>query len=161
MSLLFSSSDGYQCAHLMDGAIKVIKEDIARFHPLETGGILIGHYDSNFKQATIQIAISAPLDSMHGYTSFERGIQGIAGEIAEAKQKNSLLHYVGEWHSHPNESPLPSSTDAWQMQKFALGRYYGAQTPLLLIIGGMPPDGLQWHFSLHRLGRLSKHLALV
>jgi len=161
MSLLFCSSDGYLCAHLMDEAIKEIKEDIARFHPLETGGILMGFYDSNFRQATIELTVSAPADSVHGYTSFDRGTQGIAEKIAEANQKNPLLHYVGEWHSHPNGNPSPSSTDAWQMQKFALGRHHGAQTPLLLIVGGILPDKLQWHFSVHRLGWLPKHLTLV
>ncbi|GGG18840.1 MULTISPECIES: Mov34/MPN/PAD-1 family protein [Pontibacter] len=150
MNPLFCSSDGKYCAHFLDEALAVIKDDISRYHPLETGGILIGRYDGNLRMATISIATAAPVDSKHGRTSFLRGTEGIFKALAAAKKKDPLLHYVGEWHSHPASSPQASAVDLKQMQDFALGRLHGACTPLLLIIGGSPLEGLHGEVYLHR-----------
>jgi integrative and conjugative element protein (TIGR02256 family) len=150
MDLIFCSNDGHRSVCLLDKAIKVIEADIAKYHPLETGGILIGYYDKNLRNAVVEIALPAPPDSKHGKNFFERGIEGISENLIKIKQASGKLHYIGEWHSHPNSLPIASQTDKWQMQKFALRRLYGAQTPLLLIIGGSLPNSLDWKFSLHR-----------
>ncbi|RDV13326.1 hypothetical protein DXT99_20115 [Pontibacter diazotrophicus] len=150
MNHLFGSSDGKYCAHFLNEALDVIKDDISRYHPLETGGVLIGHYGSNLRMATISIATPAPVNSEHGLTSFVRGTEGISEALADAKKIDPLLHYVGEWHSHPSSTPHPSAVDSKQMQKFALKRLYGARTPLLLIVGGSPLEGLHGEVYLYR-----------
>lgn len=150
MNHLFCSPDGKYCAHFLNEALDVIKDDISRFHPLETGGILIGRYDSNLRMATISIATPAPVDSKHGRISFVRGTEGISKALADAKKQDPLLHYVGEWHSHPASSSHPSAADSKQMQEFALKRLYGARTPLLLIVGGCPLEDLHGEVYLHR-----------
>jgi integrative and conjugative element protein (TIGR02256 family) len=150
MNYLFCSSDGKYCAHFLDETLDVIKDDISRYHPLETGGILIGRYDSNLRMATISIATPAPVDSKHDRTSFMRGTTGVSEALSDAKKIDSLLHYLGEWHSHPSSTPHPSAVDSKQMQKFALKRLYGARTPLLLIVGGSPLEGLHAKVYLYR-----------
>ncbi|PRY13774.1 integrative and conjugative element protein (TIGR02256 family) [Pontibacter ummariensis] len=150
MSLLFSSDSGKYCVLLLNAAIETIQKDIKQFHPLETGGILLGCYDSNLRMATVHAAVPAPSDSKHGRASFERGTNGIMEELRRVSQLEPPLHYLGEWHSHPSSSPSPSTVDSRQMQKFVQGRQHGVETPLLLIVGGGPPFALEWRFCLHR-----------
>lgn len=161
MSLLFSSGDGVSCALLSDSAIDVIRKDIMKFHPLETGGILIGCYDENYRMATVHEAIPAPSDSKHGRTYFARGTAGVLDALNRARKRDPSLHYLGEWHSHPNSLPLPSGVDRRQMQQFARNRQHGIKAPLLLIVGGSLTDALIWRFTLHQLKQAQITLSLV
>ena len=161
MSLIFCSADGKQCVQLSDNGKTTIEQDITRFHPLETGGILIGYYENNFRKAVVETALPAPEDSKHGKYSFERGTMGIEDHLRLAKEANPSLHYLGEWHSHPNSNPFPSFTDKLQMQEFAYKKLYGAPTPLLLIVGGTPYDLLKWHFTMHSFLRIPIYRSLL
>jgi integrative and conjugative element protein (TIGR02256 family) len=149
--MICSSPDGSICIQLKSEAKRIIEQDIAKFHPYETGGILIGAYNENLKLATIYSATSSSIDSKHGYTSFDRGTDNILESIEKVKISIlASLHYLGEWHSHPNNSPKPSGQDLKQMQKFAKNKLHGIRSPLLLIVGGIPMQNLLWQFSLHR-----------
>lgn len=128
----------------------MIREQALLMHPLETGGILVGHYSSNFRLATAVLATPPPPDSKHGPTRFERGTYGLKQLLAEAKQQTPSLHYLGEWHTHPAHSARASGPDIRQMNCFAWCRQYGVKSPLLLVIGGVPPDKLEARASLHR-----------
>lgn len=150
MSLLFSSPDGRQCLQLSAEAMALIQEQALRKHPLETGGILVGYYSSNFRLATAVLATPPPPDSRHGPMHFERGTSGLHQLLAEAKKQTPSLHYLGEWHTHPAYNAWASSPDIRQMNRFALWRQYGVKNPLLLVIGGVPPDKLEARASLHR-----------
>lgn len=144
---------------ISSSAIADIIKCIAEKHPLETGGILIGHYDTRFCLATVEVASAPPPDSIHGRYSFERGTQGL--EALLKKQKKKKHYYLGEWHSHPNHAPSASATDIWQMNKFATKKMYGSTSPLLLIVGGNLKNGLQWQASLHKRWRLPNYLTLI
>ncbi|MBS1520689.1 MAG: Mov34/MPN/PAD-1 family protein [Bacteroidetes bacterium] len=149
--MVFSSSDGLICVNILPDAISEIKKEILVHYPNETGGVLIGKYDENLRLATIYLATESPKDSEYGATAFKRGVNDIVNNITLAQKKLSTeLHYVGEWHSHPNNSPAASPTDLKQMQIFAKTNQLGISVPLLLIVGGKPPLGLDWQFSLHR-----------
>ena len=128
----------------------VIQEQAQRKHPYETGGILVGYYDESYRLATAVLATPPPLASKHGPATFERGILGIKKLLADCKAQDPLLHYLGEWHTHPNNRPRPSGVDIQQMRCFALRRLYGASSPLLLIVGGVPPDALEWRAAIYR-----------
>jgi len=148
--MIFSSSDGAVCVNILPTAKKIIENEILLHFPQETGGILIGEYDVNLRLATVYLAIGPTEDSQHNATTFERGVKGINAKIAQA-QKRILptLHYIGEWHSHPNNRPIPSNPDIKQMQTFAKNKHLGIKSPLLLIVGGRPQIKLEWLFSLH------------
>lgn len=161
MSLVFRSEDGRQCLVLSPEAVAVIQEQTQRKHPHETGGILVGYYDESYRLATAVLATPPPPDSKHGPTTFERGVQGIKELLADCKAQNPSLHYLGEWHTHPKNRPSPSGVDTRQMQCFALRRLYGASSPLLLIVGGVPPGALEWRAFIHRPLRKSICLELL
>lgn len=149
--MVFSSQNGQVCVNLSHDAIVTIESGVSSFYPYETGGILIGRYDANFKLATIVKATCSSFDSEHTLFSFKRGVGNILDIIANVQKNISTeLHYVGEWHSHPNNLPKPSSTDISQMQLFAKENLCKITSPLLLIVGGSPSNGLLWEFSLHK-----------
>ncbi|MFD2788018.1 Mov34/MPN/PAD-1 family protein [Hymenobacter rubripertinctus] len=161
MSLLLSSPDGHQCLQLSAEAVAVIREQALLEHPLETGGILVGYYSANRRLATAVLATPPPPDSKHGPTHFERGVRGLKQLLAEVKQQTPPLHYLGEWHTHPAYNAQASGPDIRQMNCFAFRRQYGVRSPLLLIVGGVPPDELQARASLHRAWHRPMYLELL
>lgn len=104
--------------------------------PRETGGILVGFYDSDLRVAEVVQATSAPADSRHGRTWFIRGVRGLQSLINRVWKQNQ--YYIGEWHFHPFASPAPSQDDEDQLNKIANEESYHCPEPVLLIIGGDP-----------------------
>lgn len=45
---------------------------------------------------------------------------------------SGMLQYLGEWHTHPEDSPSPSSTDLGSWQRHLIG---GHEKMVLLIVG--------------------------
>jgi len=160
--MTFSSSNGSVCVTVLPKARKVIENEMASQYPRETGGILIGAYDSNLRLATVYLATGPTEDSHHNATTFERGVKGIKEIIALINIEISpKLHYIGEWHSHPNNRPNPSHADLKQMQIFAKNKQFGIKSPLLLIVGGRPNVEFEWLFSLHIYQKKPLYLELL
>lgn len=73
--------------------------------PNETGGILVGSFDTQRKLLYIVDILPAPPDSKESPGSFERGTQGLSAKREEINNISAVwlwLDYVGEWHSHPS-----------------------------------------------------------
>jgi hypothetical protein len=83
--------------------------------PLETGGILIGHYSHDLLFATVTEATPAPRDSRCGPSWFNRGFAELRETLDVRWQANPRTHYLGEWHYHPVPDVVPSSVDFAQM----------------------------------------------
>ena len=82
------------------------------YYPNEVGSSLIGFFDKSLGLSVLDLA-PLPSDSIMNNCSFVRGIAGMR-EYYEQLQKvsNGKQHYIGEWHSHPDESPTPSHLDS-------------------------------------------------
>ena len=106
----------------------------------ETGGILIGHYTVSYDCAIVTGISGPPSDSLHGQTWFIRGISGLQQRLRW--MWNRQRYYIGEWHFHPDHPANPSGTDIGQMEDIAKSSTYRCPEPILLIIGGNPPE--QW-----------------
>lgn len=70
-------------------------------------------------------------------------------EQAEIKDRFAKgLHYVGDWHTHPESVPTPSGEDLGSMAEMIRTSDYQTIGLLMLIIGTQPPPrGL--HIALH------------
>ena len=157
--MILCSSDGRLCLNLLPGAIASIQAEAAKQHPTETGGVLLGYYDQNFRLATVTTATPPPADSRHGRTNFERGTMGLNEILIWAKEQDPPCYYLGEWHTHPASSAKASSVDVRQMNWFAFRCLYGARSPLLLVVGGTPLHQLEWQATMHR-GLWQPHISL-
>ena len=133
------SSDRCFGISLSDDVIAELVRYCSDAYPLETGGILLGHYNQNRDLAIVFKASPPPSDSKSGKRWFYRGVNGLQNLIDKLwGQKN---FYLGEWHLHPNGSPTASADDIKAISHIAITEQYHCPEPVLLIIGGAPGAG--------------------
>lgn len=101
---------------------------------LETGGIIIGYYDEDCRNAIITECTNPPKDSIATRKCFLRGVKGLKS-LLKKKWNEKNEYYLGEWHLHPGASPQPSITDIFQMKKIEHNPKFNCQEPILLIVG--------------------------
>lgn len=105
--------------------------------PNETGGVLIGSFDVHRRIAYIVNTIPSPPDSDEWPTLYIRGSKGLRRKVESIVTKtDGALHYVGEWHSHPDGcSTMPSSDDmkvfTWLTDRMRQDGFPG----LMMIVG--------------------------
>ncbi|RDY72585.1 hypothetical protein DXT76_01205 [Halobacillus trueperi] len=132
--LHFHSSNGYKLSISKSLYIKM-QDTCKKANKKETGGILIGKYSSDLTTAIITQATGPPEDSKYGTTWFERGINGLQDKLDIAWAEEGS-YYLGEWHFHPKDSPMPSIIDIKQMNRISDNPKYSCPEPLLLIVNG-------------------------
>jgi integrative and conjugative element protein (TIGR02256 family) len=128
--------------HYIDDIIRTC----AKSSPNETGGIIIGFYNTNLDCAIITQLTKPTNDSKYGRTWFYRGIQGLQEKLNELWHSHKH-YYLGEWHFHPFGVPQPSKIDVDQMNAIATSSAYKCPEPVLLIISGDPKA--DWEMKLY------------
>jgi hypothetical protein len=117
--------------------LRILNETRKSKLPNETGGVLIGSYDTEWKELYVVDTIVSPKDSTETSTSYIRGIDGVEEKILKIEKKTLYnLTYLGEWHTHPDGSSTNMSEDdkiqlEW-IQEVVLGKGYPG---VMLIIG--------------------------
>lgn len=105
--------------------------------PNETGGVLIGAFDTHRRIIYVVDQVPSPPDSKEWPTMYIRGAQGLRERIEDIDRITAgNLVYVGEWHSHPDGARCSPSND--DRQVFAwLGELRSADglPPVMLIVG--------------------------
>jgi integrative and conjugative element protein (TIGR02256 family) len=125
--------------HIPEEKITLLLEKCRQSKPDETGGILIGFYTSAHDCAVVTTISKAPPDSQSGRAYFVRGLRGLQ-RLVDSLWHRKHYYYLGEWHFHPNGPAIPSSIDSRQMKKIANAAGYQCPEPILVIIGGNPPE---------------------
>ncbi len=105
--------------------------------PNETGGVLLGSYDMQRRIIYVVDTILSPLDSQEWPTVYIRGCEGLRPALDRvASITSERLHYVGEWHSHPDGVRcLPSAADRQAINWLAQIMDLEGLPPLMLIAG--------------------------
>ena len=103
------------------------------FYPNEYGGILVGRYVENNTVVRIE-EIVLPISYKASAYSFERGTKGLRDALLKHFKSNPSLIYVGEWHTHPNGSTMPSVTDTGALNKIAQDESVFIENPVLVIV---------------------------
>jgi integrative and conjugative element protein (TIGR02256 family) len=119
----------------------VLQDKIQEFRaarlPNETGGVLLGHIDCERHIVYVVDALPSPPDSKEWPTVYIRGAVGLRARVEDVQRKTAtMLHYVGEWHSHPDGySCRPSGEDkrafAWLVDRMAVEDF-----PAIMLIAG-------------------------
>ncbi len=118
--------------------------------PKETGGVLIGSYDTQRKIVYVVDTVPSPPDSQEWPTVYIRGCRGLREHVDRIGTTTAgMLGYVGEWHSHPDGyGSRPSGDDrnvfAWLTE---IMRPNGLP-PLMLIAA----EGEQFGWHLEEIG---------
>lgn len=110
---------------------------VARKHyPNEVGSPLVGSYSDDGHEARISGIGPLSPDSRGTRFSFSRGVRGLREFFTNLfKSSKGRVHYVGEWHSHPNGAPSPSGTDHDNMMVIAHDPNAECPECILIIIG--------------------------
>jgi integrative and conjugative element protein (TIGR02256 family) len=132
------SADGRFNLELPGRIIDEMLELCGRSFPLETGGILVGFYSDDSRFAHVTNLVPAPIDSVSNRFSFQRGVRGVQKFLNQMWLRRR--YYLGEWHFHPGGSASPSGMDSDQMKSIAYAGSYHCPEPVLLILGGDPPQ---------------------
>lgn len=142
MSVSFSSTDERFRVELSKEALGVMHEEAVKSYPNETGGIVIGHYTRSRTTALVERATPPTPDSRGGRTSFYRGVRGLQKLLQRLWRRptEERRYYLGEWHFHPGANPAPSASDIGQMKRISQSDDYQCPEPILVILGGRPPQ---------------------
>jgi integrative and conjugative element protein (TIGR02256 family) len=105
--------------------------------PNETGGVLIGSFDTQRKIVYIVDTVPSPPDSQEWPFSYVRGCRGLKERIDEiVKRTGGGLEYVGEWHSHPEGHGCSPSSDDQTAFSWLIGQMSDEGLPALMLIAG-------------------------
>lgn len=128
---------------VLERACAEAMQKLAREHyPREVGTSLCGSYSDDEHTAVISRLAPLTSDSHGARSTFVRGVTGLRAFFRQLfAGSKGREHYVGEWHSHPNGAPVPSTTDDDNMLAIALDEK--AHCPeCILIVVATRPDGV-------------------
>lgn len=150
-----------------------VRDDVAgqaqQFAPLETGGILLGYVPRARRpdaasDVVVVDAIGPGPRARHDRRWFVPDHDWQLAELAERYERSGhIAGYVGDWHSHPDGTALPSRQDLRTMRRIARHAPARLDQPTMLIVstgrGDAGPAGLRaWRWAprpLFRMGWLT------
>lgn len=103
----------------------------------ESGGILLGYRRGNHLHI-VDATAPQPNDQRRRFQFFRRDINHQKVAIRRWELSGNLMDYVGEWHTHPEAEPTPSSLDMEEWGKICCAR----QTSMAFLIAGW--NGALW-----------------
>ena len=119
---------------ILDELLSELYQEGMKHYPKEFGGILIGRY-SDDNNSCIVVKTILPKVYKSSNLLFERGIKGLKAQLLSYFKQEPKLIYLGEWHTHPDSSPIPSKTDKKAMSEIENYKEVKIQFPILLILG--------------------------
>lgn len=123
--------------------LKELRIARARRLPVETGGVLVGCFDTQRRIVYVVDYVSSPPDSTEWPTLYIRGCSGLPARLTEIGQvTGSMLRYVGEWHSHPRGHGSATSRDDQCVLGWLAEHMTVDGLPALMLIVG---EDMSWH----------------
>jgi integrative and conjugative element protein (TIGR02256 family) len=122
--------------------------------PWEVGGWLLGWWGQGERSVLVTHA-TPPLSfgTFFGVTISGRGHRPLFDEAWEAT--DGFVTFLGDWHTHPGGSTVPSERDRRAMTKLAEDDDFGTPCPIIAIVGHgrwpwsrIPPD-VRFYVLLH------------
>lgn len=114
------------------------------FWSKEAGGQLFGIYSEN-EMRIVEATGPRPTDRC-GMYHYWPDRESEKAEIKDRHRKG--LHFLGDWHTHKQRHPCPSSTDIESVQEMVIKSTHHLPGFLMLIVGNEKPP-LGFHVSFH------------
>ncbi len=125
-----------------------LREKLARLResrlPNETGGVLLGAFDTYYQMCWVIDALPSPPDSFEWPTCYIRGCEGLRAKIEDARRLTlGQVSYVGEWHSHPPGVATRPSAEDLRAYRWVCERMQPEALPgLMMIVGNSAEIGI-------------------
>lgn len=128
---------GGPVAWLCAAAIQRVRDDAAAYHPLETGGTLMGYWPSDAEVVVTRVTLAGP-KAIHKFHSFMPDQEHDEAEIARNYGASMGVDtYLGDWHTHPGQArPQLSGKDRATLKRIAAAEEARAPRPLTMIVAG-------------------------
>ncbi|MEM6719180.1 MAG: Mov34/MPN/PAD-1 family protein [Bacteroidota bacterium] len=102
----------------------------------EAGGVLLGRFIIDSKNIVIDKVTVPMIGDERSRHKFIRGEKMHQRVITNAWKKSiGTCNYLGEWHTHPQEYPTPSSQDIKNWKEILSTRTFSSQYLYFIIIG--------------------------
>jgi hypothetical protein len=109
--------------------------------PNETGGALVGAFDLKRRIVYVVDTVPSPPDSREWPMLYIRGCVGLEAQVRQMEAATAeQLHYIGEWHSHPEGHACSPSGDDAKVFAWLTDKMDDDGLPGLMMIAG--DDGL-------------------
>ena len=92
-----------------------------QFSMSESGGILLGYRRGNHLHI-VAATTPQPDDQRMRFRFFRRDPYHQTVAISQWDVSGNTMDYIGEWHTHPEPEPTPSSLDMSEWKKICCGR---------------------------------------
>jgi [CysO sulfur-carrier protein]-S-L-cysteine hydrolase len=116
--------------------IERLTGELKRAGSREIGGVLVGEHLDGDRFALLDFSVQR---RGGGRAHFKRDPAKAARFVRKAIAKSggdaNRVNYLGEWHSHPNCSALPSGIDRLQMREIVEDPEASAHFSVLMIVG--------------------------
>lgn len=102
--------------------------------PREIGGVLVGEHleGDTFRIADLSVQHSGG-SAAHFLRDLEQSQMFLSEFFSKTGNDYARFNYLGEWHSHPSFSPLPSSEDVATMLSIVRDPQVGVHFAVLMI----------------------------
>lgn len=102
----------------------------------EAGGVLIGRYIRNSRDSVIDEVTVPMVGDRKRRFSFWRSCQPHQQALDRSwLESGGISTYLGEWHTHPENIPIPSDTDTKNWQERLKKDIFSGDTLFFIIIG--------------------------
>jgi hypothetical protein len=113
--------------------------------PNETGGVLYGVFDTQRRRIYVVGMVPSPPDSGEWPDAYVRGTEGLEERLEEISTRTGgQLGYVGEWHSHPDDSSAEASDDDQEFFDWLVRHRRKDGLPAVMAIQG-ESDKTRWY----------------
>ena len=136
MILRYAPNEGGRLVVITDAALSTLL-CFRQIRPRDTeaGGQLFARFDG----AEVVIVEATPPTPRDYRTRFTfRPNRPLQRKAIEQRHKSSL-HFVGDWHTHPEPQPTPSRDDLLGMQECFRMSTHDLSAFLMVIVGTQPP----------------------
>jgi len=127
--------------------------------PLETGGILMGHFGESENTPVILWASGPGSQAVHQRYYYKPDFEFDECEIARLyKKAGRQMIYLGDWHTHPAPCGDLSYLDKRTLRRIAASKSARVGTPLMLILSyDAQWDVTVWQGKIQKINRYIWH----
>ena len=121
--------------HLPTDIQKKLIPALERAGNQEIGGVLMGEHIAEAEFRIVDLTIQEQFGSVAFFLRLVTDIvKPLKGFFKRTGYNYRKFNYLGEWHSHPSFSPVPSQKDIQSMQEIVTDSDTGANFVILLIV---------------------------
>jgi integrative and conjugative element protein (TIGR02256 family) len=133
---IFLKSDGGKLEIGMLAISRILKFRQDGCWKREAGGVLVGRYIRDCLDVVIDDVTIPMRGDRRGRCSFFRARDRHQQAIDQAWQESEgTIHYLGEWHTHPEKTPTPSPTDQADWNQHLQRDRFSGDTLFFIIVG--------------------------